>query len=334
MNDFFNSLIIHLENIHEGTFFYNVLSYLHYILFPLVVIFIVVIIRNILFTNLIKKSLDSQESLRNNLDVFKTRFDFLKKLQKDVMYGDSDKPKGIDYHIYCRPLEQVGGDYFNVSVVNNKNIFCIGDVTGHGYTALLLLLMVHIVIKNIISFGLFKSKEILVHLNKILKQHIINLSTAKSVNILFIDNIIDTNTFNYAGRHESIFIMRADSNEIEEIDTFDNGFPIAILDDIEDLVEDNSFVLGDDDIVFLYTDGFTQLMEVYLDIPDNDIKYCNIEEECKIKIKELLFSQKGKSTKEIVSYFKELIDKFKYFQKDDVTIVAFKISKKDTNKCK
>jgi len=60
-----------------------------------------------------------------------------------------------------------------------------------------------------------------------------------------------------SGQHESILVIR-NNGELEEIDTMDLGFPLALEADITPFVAVAETVFHPNDVILLYTDGITE----------------------------------------------------------------------------
>jgi serine phosphatase RsbU (regulator of sigma subunit) len=62
-----------------------------------------------------------------------------------------------------------------------------------------------------------------------------------------------------SGQHEELIIVRADGS-VEQIDTFDLGFPLGIELDITQFVREEQLHFEPGDVAVLYTDGITEAM--------------------------------------------------------------------------
>ena len=64
-----------------------------------------------------------------------------------------------------------------------------------------------------------------------------------------------------SGQHEETIVLRS-GGEIELIDTMDLGFPIGMIDEIEDFIAQTSVELNPGDSIVLYTDGITEAKDM------------------------------------------------------------------------
>jgi PAS domain-containing protein len=116
------------------------------------------------------------------------------------------------------PAEEVGGDYYDIIVDSNGvRWYGIGDVSGHGVTSGLIMLMTHCVVRTIIETAPDLSMdEILTKLNKILYDDILLLGESHHLTFGLIKSLGDGN-YLAAGAHEDVIIHRAATGECETL---------------------------------------------------------------------------------------------------------------------
>ncbi|TGL54987.1 serine/threonine protein phosphatase [Leptospira kemamanensis] len=102
---------------------------------------------------------------------FEREMDYAKDLQKKYL------PKQIlffprfDYEILYRPLIQVGGDYYDyIDLGNNRYIFAIGDVIGHGVKAAMMMTVLKVLFHQITRTET-NPEMILVKMNEGISRH-------------------------------------------------------------------------------------------------------------------------------------------------------------------
>jgi Stage II sporulation protein E (SpoIIE) len=70
--------------------------------------------------------------------------DLARQVQRDLLPGRAAWPSGIDVAADCLPASQVGGDFYDiVSLPGDRVAFTLGDVSGHGLAAALLMGLIH-----------------------------------------------------------------------------------------------------------------------------------------------------------------------------------------------
>lgn len=169
-----------------------------------------------------------------------------------------DAPQIPDYLFagHMTPAEDTGGDYYDVIQHDQKTFIVIGDVSGHGIPAGLIVMMVQTIIRTIISRTPDVSpSEILVSTNHVITDTIKRMDANKCMSIavfaLYPDGRMD-----YAGMHQDILIYRAASNEIEQIET--QGIWLGITNDIKPVTSDDILTLNHGDCMLLFTKGITE----------------------------------------------------------------------------
>jgi len=71
-----------------------------------------------------------------------------RQVQSDLLPANESLPK-IDVAVACMPASQVGGDFYDVvSLPDGRVSFVLGDVSGHGLSAALLMALVHGAMSN------------------------------------------------------------------------------------------------------------------------------------------------------------------------------------------
>jgi sigma-B regulation protein RsbU (phosphoserine phosphatase) len=77
-----------------------------------------------------------------------------RRVQRDILPSPSEVPRGIDVAAVCLPASQVGGDFYDIETLSGGRVaFVLGDVSGHGLSAALLMGL----IDGAVSFPLWGS---------------------------------------------------------------------------------------------------------------------------------------------------------------------------------
>jgi hypothetical protein len=72
------------------------------------------------------------------------QMDLARQVQRDLLPGSAALPSGIDIAVEFIPAWQVGGDFYDiVSLPGGHVSFVVGDVSGHGISAALLMGLIH-----------------------------------------------------------------------------------------------------------------------------------------------------------------------------------------------
>ena len=153
-----------------------------------------------------------------------------------------------------KPAADVGGDYYDVININNKDWIVIGDVSGHGISAGLVMMMVQTCIHNTLELtSELSPSQLLNIINKTISKNIKKINEKKYMTIIAFTH--EKGKFTFSGLHLDIMIYRQKTKTIDLLVT--NGVWIGLTEDIEDALEDNSFELNKGDVMLLHTDGIT-----------------------------------------------------------------------------
>ena len=154
------------------------------------------------------------------------------------------------------PADEVGGDYYDVLKVGDSVYLSIGDVTGHGLSSGVVMLMAQTAFLTLSQSGERDINRIVVCAeSRCLYRNILRIRENKNMTLAVIQ--YDEKGYSVVGQHESVLICRTDGT-IEEIDTIDLGFPLGLDDDIDAFIASQQFQLTPGDVMLLYTDGITE----------------------------------------------------------------------------
>ncbi len=175
------------------------------------------------------------------------------QLQRDILPIQSPVVPGLLVVAKNKPATEIGGDSFNFINAGNKTYIYVGDVTGHGVAAGLIMTMVSSLM-NIFS-GIFQSPyEIVVNVNKYIKTQVKKAMFMTMV-LLCWDNGKKEMVYVGAG-HEHILVYHKDSGVCETI--LSGGVALGMVLDNSKLVSEKRLELADGDVVVLYSDGITE----------------------------------------------------------------------------
>lgn len=177
------------------------------------------------------------------------------KLQT-VLLPEEPRIDGFEISAFMSTTDSVGGDYYDVINVDGKDWFLIGDVSGHGVTAGLIMMMVQTSIHIALSqMPDVKPSDLLTTINKIVHSNISKLGVNRYMT-LTVFACLDDDKFSFAGAHLPVIIYRKSTKKLEMIET--PGTWIGLIDDVDELNSNNEFSLDDGDVVLLYTDGISE----------------------------------------------------------------------------
>ncbi len=181
-----------------------------------------------------------------------------KKIQT-VLLPTTPSIRGFEIAAHTNPADEVGGDYYDVINLPNRDWIVIGDVSGHGVPAGLVMMMV----QTAIHMAVEKSKDLspsqlLQDVNKVLYKNIQKMGEDKYMTIT-VFSCTNDGTLQFAGLHQDIMIYRAAHKKVEQVQT--NGMWIGMVDEISNMLEVDEIALNSGDVMLLFTDGVTEAVD-------------------------------------------------------------------------
>ncbi len=197
-------------------------------------------------TRLFQEAVEKQK-LENELIV-------AREIQKGLLPRSLPHIEGLDIAALNISSKQVGGDYYDViPLASGKYAIAIGDVSGKGTPASLLMANVQATIRTLVQFDL-PLAEMTSRVN-----HLIYENTGNDKFITFFWGIFDpaTKVFRYVNAgHNHPFVLRADKS-IERLT--EGGIILGVLSDAPPYLE-GSVHLSPGDSVVMFTDGISEAM--------------------------------------------------------------------------
>jgi phosphoserine phosphatase RsbU/P len=221
----------------------------------------------------------------------------------------------FDIYAVMDPAKEVGGDFYQFLLVEEDRLYiAIGDVSGKGVPASLLMTVTTSLIRSQAAEGLMPG-EILSRLNK----HLVQGNDACMFVTVFcaILNLKTGELVFSNGGHEPPFVIKSD----RQVTMFPSpgGPVVGIMEDAVFPME--SLILAPGDAVFAYTDGVTEAF--------------NIKEELysKKRLSDELLNVCGGSIRTIVEDVLKSVAEFSQGtpQADDITMIGVKFSGSQTD---
>jgi len=224
-----------------------------------------------------------------------------------ALVPENPEIEGFKISAYMQPAKEVGGDYYDVINHDEADWILIGDVSGHGLNAGLVMMMVQSSIHTCLNKSHTINPSELIQL---LRMSIIpNLESMNQYKFMTISaiRINKDNTATISGRHLNHFIYKAQSNIVEKIKpmgTFISPFFLGQKD------IDITIDIEKEDVLLLYTDGIIEAMDEYNNFFSED------------RLQNILEEHSSKSPEEIKDIILRELQSF--IIDDDVTIVIAK----------
>ena len=174
-------------------------------------------------------------------------------IQNTILPSKSPHVPNLEVVAKSRPAVEVGGDSFDFIQRENATYFYIGDVTGHGAPAALVMMMVNTLLHTY-SEMYSSVYDIVVNTNKMLKPRI-KAAMFMTMVMLKWDHLKKKMTYVGAG-HEYLLIYRSATGQVESKPA--GGVALGMVPDNSKLVKEQEVNLEDGDMIIVYTDGITE----------------------------------------------------------------------------
>ncbi|MBL4843925.1 MAG: SpoIIE family protein phosphatase [Planctomycetes bacterium] len=165
---------------------------------------------------------------------------------------------GLRVYGSTHPAKEVGGDYFDFVTRRDGQLwFCIGDVTGKGVPAGMVMTSARSVLRSLVE-RVEDTRELVVALNTF-------LCTDLEDEEIFLSFVLmryspETGRIFYTGAgHENILIWRGAEERVETQKT--GGMVLGLTSRLEDQYQERELFLSVGDALLLYTDGVTEAMD-------------------------------------------------------------------------
>ncbi|MGE0087352.1 MAG: SpoIIE family protein phosphatase [Desulfococcaceae bacterium] len=244
---------------------------------------------------------------QSEFDRIQTEMQVAKKIQTCLLPKKAEL-SGYEIAASCEPSEEVGGDYYDVISVGGYDWIVIGDVSGHGVSAGLVMMMVQTAIHTVlIQNPQMPVSRLLSVINRTIYENIVLMDEQKHMTIIVIACGKD-GFFDFSGLHEDILFWCAETRKVESIET--DGMWIGLEADISEMLPVSEFRLGTGDCLILYTDGI-------IEARGKDGKFFGTE-----RLTAVIEASGGKSASEIHA---AILNEISDFEKtDDVTLFVMK----------
>ena len=219
---------------------------------------------------------------RDKLVAIQNELDVASKIQQAIL--PTSFPEGAGFEVYgnMAPARNVGGDFFDVVVLENGRLgLAVADVSDKGVPAALFMMSSRTLLKGA-AIGMGTPGGVLSEVNDLLTE---DNETFMFVTVLYAVFEPDTGTLNYAnGGHSNPLLVHADGSS-EEL-PLTGGIALGVMEGLG--YAENSIVMAPGDTLVLYTDGVSEAMnpeeeefgvdrlrQIFVDNPPTSAKEAN-----------------------------------------------------------
>ncbi|UCH63504.1 MAG: SpoIIE family protein phosphatase [Fidelibacterota bacterium] len=204
---------------------------------------------------LIEKEFYLMIKLQKARDALWSEMELAKRIQTALL-PENKRIKGFEIAATMFPAIEVGGDYYDIIETESGDRWVtIGDVSGHGVDAGLIMMMAETsIISMVNSLNDASPSAVIESVNGVIRENISRLGSDHYMTLMAIR--VNGSKMTMAGKHQDIIVYRAKQNRTEVIPT--NGTWLGISDNIGKYLEDKAVNFSAGDIILLFTDGITE----------------------------------------------------------------------------
>jgi serine phosphatase RsbU (regulator of sigma subunit) len=259
-----------------------------------------------LYADLERRIADRTADLAKALEALWGEMKLARKIQ-EALVPTAPTLLTCDVAAAMKPAEEVGGDYYDVVVAGGREWILIGDVSGHGVPAGLVMMMCHTAVRSVLCTNSnVTPEELLARVNTVLTENIRQLGEDKYMTITALRRDPD-GTISFAGAHQDLFVYRAGADAVETLET--EGMWLGLKTDIADSLRTRTLKLGVGDVLVAHTDGITEAARdgVLFDTGG---------------LRRALSASRGKTAKQILDHTFGALDGFQV--SDDATLIVIR----------
>jgi sigma-B regulation protein RsbU (phosphoserine phosphatase) len=188
-------------------------------------------------------------------DAIRTDLALAHEIQQRFLPQHAPESDQFDFFSYYRPMQQVGGDYFDYVQLDEHRVgVIVADVVGHGIAAALL--MAKVAAES--RFSLATSQTAVEAISK-MNNSLSGLNIDRFVTLVL--GLLDTRTGRMTivnAGHMPPILRKSANGEIIQLAIEEAGLPLGIMEDFE--YESIDVEMGPGDIMVMYTDGINEAM--------------------------------------------------------------------------
>ena len=261
-------------------------------------------------TNVVVVAIENQKLFKQQLgqERMKREMELAGEIQRMLIPDVLPSQKGIQMASMYQPHSEVGGDYFDVFDINdNEIVFCIGDISGKGISAALLMSNFQANLRALVY-----QEPDLVQLINTLNERFTKITNSERFITFFIAKYNkQTHKMEYVScGHNPTYIANVD--KVEPLTT---GCTLLGMFDELPIVNLGETEVKEESLLFLYTDGIIDVVN------DDDEHY---EEE---RLEEFLHKNVKTSANDVSTNLMKEINEYRNENPypDDVTYLAIKL---------
>ena len=234
-----------------------------------------------------------------------------RSIQTSVLPRTFEFP-GFDVSAVMYPAEEVGGDFYEFRPSNGSAWIGVGDVTGHGVTSGLIMMMAQSMFTMLCeqSNGHTTPSDFVTLLNRAMFYNLRSRLAQDRFMTLVVAKLGENGDMAYAGSHTDLLVYRAANGRVDRLAT--DGLWIGIENDIAPVTTDQMLKLNRGDVALFHTDGVTEARNAGGEFFDMD------------RLTQQLHDLHAATASEIVTKIANAAWSWAGTPKDDVSVLAVK----------
>ncbi len=203
------------------------------------------------------------EAITREQATIAAELDVARQIQMRVLPSPSELEGVPDLEIqgFMRPADEVGGDYYDVCTLGGTSWILVGDVTGHGLSSGLVMLMAQSVIASILhtqgrEIG---PAELTFLANRVLFRNLVRLGDLRSMTLVALRKDPASQRYSYSGNHDHVYVWRKETEQVEQLEVTQVPHDLGFLDEFpQEAFLESSFEMRPGDLLLMATDGVTE----------------------------------------------------------------------------
>ncbi|TGM37989.1 SpoIIE family protein phosphatase [Leptospira biflexa] len=266
------------------------------------------------FVSLARITMENSNLYQNlsNKERLEKEIEIAKEIQSNLLPRNAPEADGFSFGGLMVPARGIGGDYYDFILSPNRNelFVCIGDVSGKGVAAGLVMATVRTILHSLVRVK-DSPWEILNDINNYLYSSYRDAITPRFMSMILIRwNLISDEVEVSGAGHGNFYHYQLHSNTVRSIET--GGVILGISPDISKFKNETKLYFKAGDTILLYTDGVTEALNAY------EKQYGELSLEASFRNHILL--EPKKILENIYLDLKEFVKEQE--QHDDITMVA------------
>jgi PAS domain S-box-containing protein len=189
-----------------------------------------------------------------------------RRVQTSILPRELALP-GLSIAARMEAADDIGGDYYDVRRIGGDGLITIGDVSGHGFDAGLVMMMMQSAASALaLARPEASPAELLDLLNSVIFENVSERLQRNEYVTLSVLRCATNGRVLFAGAHQDILVLRAATQKCKRIPT--QGAWVGVRKDILSISHDQMLVLQDGDVMVLYTDGIIEASNEYDELFD------------------------------------------------------------------